>query len=199
MMATVRNDSNPSRKTMISAWSMVYFLSFVAWIICTRSGESGSLSFALAGIADAEDLKVVKGGSELLLLADLALPLLEQLVVELDHAAAGGADQMVVVRVPADVLVVIVVLAEVDAADHARLHEQLERAVDRGARDLDALLFHLEEQLVGLEVVVDGEDLAHERAALGRELQSLLLQEVLEARQLAVDVRHAVLLETESQ
>src|SRR5688500_4574702 len=148
----------------------------------------GRLTLAAAGIAHAEDLKVVEGGGELLPFADLELPLLERLVVELDHAAAGGADQMIVMRVPADVLVVIVVLAEVHAADESRLHQQLERAVDGGAGDLDALLLHLEEKLVGFEVVVGGENLAEQRGALGRQLQPLLLQEILKPGDLAFDV-----------
>ena len=59
----------------------------------------------------------MKGGRELLLLADLALPLFQNFVVELDHAAASGADEVVVVRVSGDPLVVIVVLAEMDAPD----------------------------------------------------------------------------------
>ena len=76
--------------------------------------------FALssAGVADAEDLQIVKRRSESLAIADLALTVLDQRVVELDHAAARGADEMVVMRVSADVLVVIVVLAEMDAANH---------------------------------------------------------------------------------
>ena len=93
-------------------------------------------------------------------------------------------------RVAAHVLVVVVVFAEVDAADHAGLHEQLERAVDGGARDLERLLLHLEEQLVGLEVVVRGEDLAHERGALAGELESLLGEELLELVDLALYGRH---------
>src|SRR5687767_11771149 len=134
MIATVRKASNPSRKTMISAWSMSPFLTaeFRGLDHLHAIRRIGGLTLAAAGIADAEDLKVVKGGSELLALADLALALLEHLVVELDHPAAGRADKVVVVRVPADVLVVVVVFAEMNAPDHPRLHQQLEGAVDRG-------------------------------------------------------------------
>ena len=74
-------------------------------------------------------------------------------------------------------LVVIVVFAEVNAADHPGFHEELERAIDRGAGDLHALSFDPEEQLVGLEVIMRGENLAEERGSLRGELESLSLQE----------------------
>src|SRR5881409_3137293 len=118
------------------------------------------LAFAAARVADPENLQVVKGGREFLAAADLELALFENRIVKLDHAAAGGADQMVVMRVTADILVVVVVFAEVNAADQAGLHEELEGAIDRGARDLEPLFLHLEQQLVGFEVVMLREDLA---------------------------------------
>src|SRR5215212_2015144 len=121
MIATVRNASKPSRKTMMSAWSMDSLSQSGRRDHLHAIGRVGELAFAPAGVADAENLKVVEGGGELLLLADRELQPLELLVVKLDHAAADRADQVVVVRVPGDVLVVIVILAEVDAADHARL------------------------------------------------------------------------------
>src|SRR5207248_8412104 len=104
--------------------------------------------------------------------------------------AAGGADEVIVMGVAADVLVVIVVLAEVDTADHARLHQELESAVDGGAGDLEAFLLHLEEELVGFEVVMGGEDLAQEGGALAGELESLGAEEVGEAVDLALDGWH---------
>ncbi len=66
------------------------------------------------------------------------------------------------VGVSGDVLVVIVIFAEVNPADEAGLHEQLERAIDGRARDLEALLLHFEEELVRLEVVMNREDVADE-------------------------------------
>src|SRR5687768_4255158 len=72
MIATVRKASNPSRKTMMRALSMpVLFPEFRRLDHLHAIRCVGKLSFAPAGVADAEDLKVVKGGSELLLLADL--------------------------------------------------------------------------------------------------------------------------------
>src|SRR5690242_12810693 len=100
MIATVRNASNPSRKTMISAWSMGSLSEPRRANHLHAIGRVRKLAFAPAGVADAEDLKVVKGGRELLLLADRQLQPLELRVVKLDHPAAGRADQMVVVRVP---------------------------------------------------------------------------------------------------
>ena len=153
-------------------------------------GGNGVLALAAAGIADAEDLQIVKGGSEFLPIANLELAFFEDRIVELDHRAAGGADEVVVVGVAFDVLVVVVVLAEVDAADHAGLHEELEGAIDGGAGDLDRLLLHLEEQLVGLEMVVCGEDLADEGDALAGEAKAQGSEEVLEAVDFAFDGRH---------
>src|SRR5688572_18286558 len=127
------------------------------------------LAFAPAGVADAEDLEVDKGRRELLLLANRQLQALQFLIVELDDAAASRAAQMILMRVSGDVLVVKVVLVEVDASLHSALHQQLQRAVDGGPRDLDALLIHLEEKLLRLEVVVDGENLPHERSEHGAE------------------------------
>jgi hypothetical protein len=143
-------------------------------------GGLGLFPFAPAGIADAEDLEVVKGGPELAPLADFQRSLLELRVEKLDDTAAGGADEMVVMGVAADVLVVVVVFAEVDATDQSGFHEEFEAAVDGGARDLDALLLHLEEELVGLEVVMGGKDLANEGGALGGELEALVLEEGVE-------------------
>src|ERR1051326_2364730 len=76
----------------------------------------GLFAFAAAGVANAEDLKIVKRRREALALADLALALFETLIVKLDHRSTRGADEVIVMRVPADVLVVIVVFAEVHTA-----------------------------------------------------------------------------------
>src|SRR5207245_10723036 len=92
------------------------------------------LAFAAARVTDPENLQVVKGGREFLAAADLELAFLEGRIVKLDHTAAGCADQMVVMRVTADVLIVVMVFAEVNAADPAGLREQLQRAGDPGRR-----------------------------------------------------------------
>ena len=89
MMATVRNASKPSRKTMMRAGSMVYLLRSCIGRVADHLhavGSVGLLSFLAAGVADAEDLQVVKRRRELLALADLALAALELFVVELDDA-----------------------------------------------------------------------------------------------------------------
>jgi hypothetical protein len=154
-------------------------------------GSVGLLALSSAGVADPQDLQIVKRGSESLAVADFDLASFEQRIVKLDHAAAGGADQVVVVGVTADVLVVVVIFAEVDAAHHARFDEQLERPIDGGAGDLDALLLHFEEQLIGVEVVVNGEDLSDERGSFSGELEALTLEEVLEAIDFALNDGHA--------
>src|SRR4051812_35050824 len=188
MMATERKASKPSRKTMMRAGIMDWSFPELHGPFadrCHAIGRGRVLPFPAAGIADAEDLQVVKRRREFFAGADLELALLQLRIVELDHGTAGGADEMIVMRVAADVLVVVVILAEVDAANHPGLHQQFERAVDGGPRDLEGLLLHLEEQLIGLEVVVRGEDLAHQRRTLFSELQSLGSQEVLKAADLA--------------
>src|SRR5438067_5129823 len=192
MMATVRKASKPSRKTMTRAGSMGLLAKLQRALGDHRHaiGGFGQRTFLTAGVADPEDLQVVKRVGEFLSLADLQRARLERGVVELDDRSAGGADEVVVVGVAFDVLVVVVVLAEVDAADHAGLHEELEGAVAGGAGDLDRLLLHLEEQLVGLEVVVGGEDLADEGDALAGEAKALGPEEVLEAVDFALDGRH---------
>src|SRR5438045_2988296 len=183
MMATDRKASKPSRKTMMRAGIM----ESLSEVHCSGAdhlhaiGSDGLLAFASAGVADAEDLEIVKSRGEFFSIADLELAFFEHRIVELDHAAAGGADQMIVMRVSADVLVVVVVFAEVNAADHAGLHEKLESPVNGGPRDLEAFLLHLEKELVGFEVVMRGEDLANERRALGGEFQARAGQEVLVA------------------
>ena len=77
-----------------------------------------------------------------------------------------------------------------DTANEARSDEQLERAVDRRPRDLDALLFHFEQELVGVEVIVRGEDLAYERGAFVGDLQPLSGEEILKAVDFALNDRH---------
>src|SRR5256885_9665271 len=116
MIATVMKASKPSRKTMTSAGSMVDGVLFPELgglgDHLDAVGSVGRFTLPPACVADAENLQVVKGGSEFLLVADLVLPRLEHRVVELDDGAAGRADEMVVVGVSDDVLVVVVVLAE---------------------------------------------------------------------------------------
>src|SRR5260370_26432563 len=98
MIATDRNASKPSRKTMMSAGIM----ESLSEVHCRFAdhlhaiGRSGVLAVAAAGIADAEDLQIVKSGSEFFATADLELAFFEDRVVEFDHRAASRADQMIV-------------------------------------------------------------------------------------------------------
>src|SRR3954453_10645085 len=150
MMAPLRKASKPSRKTMMRAGIIGWSFTELHGPFADRHdaiGRSGLLPFPMAGIADAEDLQVVKRGRELLARAYFELALFELGIVEFDHRTAGGADEMIVMGVAANVLVVVVLLAEMDAPHEARLHEQFQRAVNRGSRDLHALLLHLEEKL----------------------------------------------------
>src|SRR2546430_16231611 len=131
MMATLRKASKPSRKTMMRAGIIGWSFAELHRHFADRHdaiGRGGLLPFPVAGIADAEDLQVVKRGSEFLARADLDLALLELGIVELDHGTAGRANEMIVMRIAAHVLVVIVVLAEMDAPHETRFHEQFQRA-----------------------------------------------------------------------
>src|SRR5438270_7175131 len=115
MMATLRKASKPSRKTMMRAGIMGWSFSELHRPFADRHdaiGRGGLLPFPVTGIADAEDLQVVKRGSEFLSCADVELALFELGIVELDDGTAGGADQVIVMRIAADVLVVVVLFAE---------------------------------------------------------------------------------------
>src|SRR5258708_1604200 len=126
MMATERKASKPSRKTMMRAGIIGWSFAELHGPFADRHdaiGRGRLLPFPVTGIADAENLQVVKRRREFFAGADLELALLQLRIVELDYGAAGGADEMIVMGIAADVLVVVVVLAEVNAADHARLHQ----------------------------------------------------------------------------
>src|SRR5204863_3425026 len=86
-------------------------------------GSIWQLTLAAARVAHAEDLQVAIGGGELLLLANLALPPLELRVMELDHRLTNRADEMVVMRVAADVLVVVMIFPKMHPPHEPGLHE----------------------------------------------------------------------------
>src|SRR6266576_3069763 len=105
MMATERKASKPSRKTMMRAGIIDWSFTELHGPFADRHdaiGRGGLLPFPAAGIADAEDLQVVKRRREFLSGTDLELALLELRIVELDHRAAGGADEMIVMGVCAN-------------------------------------------------------------------------------------------------
>src|SRR6266498_2435327 len=70
-------------------------------------GSAGLFALAPARIADAEDLQVVKRWSEFLTFADLELASFQIRVVNIHHAAARGADQLIVLGIAAAVFVTI--------------------------------------------------------------------------------------------
>ncbi len=79
------------------------------------------LSLLLTVVAYAQDLEVVECWCELLLAADLELKLHEKRIVKLRHAATARADEMIVMIVFGDVLVVVMVFAEMNSSNHAAL------------------------------------------------------------------------------
>ena len=114
--------------------------------------------------------------------AHLVLEVLDRGLEELDHAAALVADQVVVVLPRAQPLIPVAGLANAHASDDAGIDEQVERSVDRGPRDLRVLGSEPHEQLVGLEVLVSGEELVEEGLPFRRQLQASLLEVFAENR-----------------
>jgi hypothetical protein len=84
---------------------------------------------------------------------DLLTPF-ELVVAELEDAAAGLADHVVVVLVPEHVFEAPAAVAGLENHDEARLFQHPERAVDGGARDLRIELSAAFEQRLGGELVV---------------------------------------------
>ena len=74
------------------------------------------------------------------LAGDLGLQLLDLLRGELDHLAVAQVDQMIVVAI-AHLFVASAALAEIMPLDDAGVLEQLDRAIDRGDRNLVCLLY----------------------------------------------------------
>src|SRR6266542_3548205 len=130
--------------------------------------------------ADAPHLVTVRQRQEPVALADLVLEALDAGLVELDDAAALIADQVVVVLPRAKAFVAIPGLPDPHAADNARVHEQIERPVDRGAGNLLVLGAQSHEELVRLEMLVPGEELVEQGLPLGGQFQAPPLQVLAE-------------------
>ena len=102
---------------------------------------------------------------------------------ELDHPAAGLADQVIVLLTGVDVLVERVARAQALAAHQTALDEELEVAIDRGARYRHPAAAQRAEQRAGVEVLVLLEDLLADRPALRRHAQTAGMDEILEDSQ----------------
>src|SRR6201996_8115463 len=138
---------------------------------CIRAGRRLG-----AAPADAVDLQTVGGGQEAVSAADLRLQGGDARAHELHHPAAGGAHQMVVPLAAVDVLVEEAPAPQTLLARQAAQHQQVQVAVDRGARDLEAAGLDGREQLLGVEVSVLAEHLVEEHQPLGGDALAALAQ-----------------------
>jgi len=117
--------------------------------------------------ADTEDLELMPGRLESMGPADLHLEGRDARGDELDHPAALGAHQVVVVLPRVDVLVEIASAAQTVAAHQTAFDQQIEVPVDGGAGDLDLSLLERLQKLLGVDVAVLGEDLVEQSQPLG--------------------------------
>jgi hypothetical protein len=104
---------------------------------------------------------------ELLLAADGLQRRLEFGALELDYLAALRALEVLVVRV-AVVVLVAHARPDLQAAQQPGIDQLRQRAVDRGAADLEAGLLHRVDEVIGVEMVVLAEDVADHVALLVR-------------------------------
>src|SRR5262249_17477724 len=111
-----------------------------------------------AGAADDES---VAGGLEAVLPAHLAHGGLNGRALELDHLAALGALQVLVLRVAVIVLVAHA-RADLQPAQQARVHQLRQGAVDRRPADPQAGPLDGVGELVGVEMIVPAEDVLHQ-------------------------------------
>src|SRR5688500_3829173 len=157
MMPTTSAASTPSRR------------------VTTRASNTGRLRSAAArrrlglGAADADavDAQRVPARHEAVGAADLGLQGGDPRAHELDHPAAAGADEVVVVLAGVDVLVEVAPAPEPLLARQAAGDQEVEVAVDGGARDGDARSVERREDGVGVDMPVLGEDLVEQGEALG--------------------------------
>lgn len=106
-------------------------------------------------------------GVELVRPADLRLHRYDARADELDHPSAAAADQMVVPLADVDVLVEIAIAPQPVASYQPAGDQQIEIAVDGGARDLDAPPQHRLQELLGIQVPMACEHLLEQGSALG--------------------------------
>ena len=131
--------------------------------------------------ADAVDLDPVALVLEAVLVGDDRQHPLEPLVLELDHAAAALADQVLVVGLRRHRLVALEPLAEVVRAHQAALDQHLERAVDGGGADVLAALLERAADAFDRGMVVGEEDDLGDEVALAGDGLAVLAEIAAEA------------------
>src|SRR5258708_5681939 len=171
MMPTTRAASTPSRRLTISASNMD---------APPLSGIAGHPLRLGAALAQAVDLQAVARRHEAVSAADLRLQRRDAGAHELHHAAAPGAYQVIVPLAAMNVLEQEAAAPETLLAGESAGHQQLQVAVDRGARDLQAALPRRRQQLLGIDVAVLPEHLVEQRQPLGGDPLPALAQEAQE-------------------
>src|SRR5262245_64701127 len=124
MMPTTSAASTPSRRVTMSASNMSRLPDRRA-----RRARGG----LRARLAEAGDLQRVAHRHEAVRAADLRLQRRDARAHELDHPAATGAHQMIVLLAGVDVLVEEAAAPQALLAGEAALHQQIQVAVHRGA------------------------------------------------------------------
>ncbi len=128
--------------------------------------------------AETEDLKLMVVGREAVGSTDLSLHRRDPGAHELDHPATTATDQVIVLLSSVDVFVEIAPLTEPLLADQAASHQEIQVAVDRGARDPVSLAVQGGQKLLGVDVPVLLEDLIEQREALSGDAVTMGLQVV---------------------
>ena len=127
--------------------------------------------------ADAEDLEGVIHWHKAKVGTSIVLQALDPRVLELDDGAALGADHVVVVRTVGRLFILRVPLREPVTGDEAALVQKIECLVNGSARDLRAVVLQIDEEVVGIEVVVPGEDRIKHLEALAGDAVLAILEE----------------------
>jgi hypothetical protein len=136
------------------------------------------------------DLQAVAARLEAVGAADLDLQGGDPGALELHHPVTAGADQVIVLLPGVHVLEEKAALAQTMLAHHSGAHQQLETAVDGGARDGDAAAAQGAVKIVRVEVAMVGEDLFEKRLALAGHPHSARADKLKEALVFALE-RHA--------
>src|SRR5262249_29884005 len=144
----------------------------------TALGVAGLVAVA----AHAADDEGVAAGLEVMLGGDVLQGRLDRLRLEFDHLVAALADQVFVLRV-AVVVLVDSPLANFNSPQQPGVDQLRESAIDRWPADAQAGGLDIADQLVGIEMLVLGEDVLDQfalllREALGRGARGEVLAEL---------------------
>ena len=100
-----------------------------------------------------------------------------RVVAEAHNLAAAETDQVIVMLMAVRMFVVRTSLATTGGTHDPALDEERQNPVYAGSRNIAVILSEPQEERVGVEVSVDGEDFFEDGEPLRRELQALLFEE----------------------